>query len=83
MSTKHTKCQRIAGLERQLAESLAGQTCIYRFATEVMGTVKTEHLASSAVRGKAGRSHHGQQAFSRNAADSVSSVRGRDGPLSV
>ena len=47
MSTKQTKRQRIVGLERQLAESLAGQTLVYKFATEALGKVTTEHLASS------------------------------------
>lgn len=49
MATKPTKAQRIATLERQLREALAGQVHQYHFASQYLPKASTDKLMGSGV----------------------------------
>lgn len=49
MKPKQTKANRIADLERQLRETLAGQVHQYHFADEGLNKASTKHLIGSGV----------------------------------
>ena len=49
MKPKQTKAQRIAELERQLGEAVAGQAHVYSFASQTIDKASTDHLMASGV----------------------------------
>lgn len=49
MTTKQTKAQKIAELERKLQEALAGQAHVYHFAEAGLAKATSKHLGASGV----------------------------------
>ncbi len=49
MKTKQTKGQRIAALESQVVEALAGQVHVYHFASKELDRISTDRLMGSGV----------------------------------